>query len=100
MKYTECPHCGVVWEGSEIHLGLYRTGNYTMEEAIEAASHYGWTPENNLCFSINVVGVETDGYDGISYWHCLECAAMIDRFTGKITAKTNSTSIWRTTNEH
>ena len=87
MTYTECPHCGITWEGKEVPLGLHLTGNYTMEEAIKVAAHYGWTPENKRCFSINMVGVETDGYDGISYWYCLACDAMIDRFTGKITAK-------------
>jgi hypothetical protein len=87
MKYTECPHCGITWEGKEIHLGLYLNGNYTMEEAVEAAAYYGWTLENKQRFSINVVGVETSDYDGVSYWHCLECDAMIDRFTAEITAK-------------
>ena len=86
MKYTECPRCGIIWEGKEIPLGLYLNNNYTMEEATEWAAHYGWTSENKKCFSINVVGVETEGYDGVSYWHCLECEAIIDRFTGKITA--------------
>jgi len=85
MTYTKCPHCRITWEGKEIPLGLHLNGNYTMKEAIEVAAHYGWTPENKKCFSINMVGVETPDYDGVSYWHCLECDAMIDRFTEKIT---------------
>jgi hypothetical protein len=85
MQHSECPHCGITWEGEEIPHALHKAGPYTMEAAIEAASHYGWTPENNYKFSINVVGVETEGYDGISYWQCLDCGAMIDRFTGEIT---------------
>ncbi len=85
MNYTECPDCGITWEGDEIPIGLYLNNNYTVMEAAHAADHFGWTPENNLCFSINVVGVETEGYDGVSYYLCLECEAMIDRFTGEIT---------------
>ncbi len=84
MTYTECPHCGIIWEGKEIPIGLYLTGNYTMMEATKAAAYYGWTSKNNLCFSVNVVGVDAAGYDGVSYWHCLECDATIDRFTGEL----------------
>jgi hypothetical protein len=87
MTHSECPHCGITWEGREIHLGLYLSGNYTMEQAIEAADHYGWTHKNKKKFSVNMVGVETPGYDGVSYWQCLKCGAMIDRFTGEITVK-------------
>jgi len=84
MDYTECPNCGVTWEGLEIPVGLRLTGSYTEAQAIEAATHYGWTPENKKCFSINMIGVETAGYDGVSYWQCLECDTTIDRFTGKV----------------
>jgi hypothetical protein len=53
-----------------------------MEAAIEVATEfYGWTQENKACFSINVIGVETGDYDGVSYWECLVCGAKIDRFT-------------------
>jgi hypothetical protein len=58
-----------------------------MDQAIEAASYYGWTPENKKCFSINMVGVETPSYDGVSYWQCQACGAMVDRFTGVVTEK-------------
>jgi hypothetical protein len=88
MTYTECPHCGVTWDGKEIPIGLYINGNYTMEEAVKVAGeYYGWTYENKRCFSINMVGVETPGYDGVSYYQCQKCGAMVDRFTGEITAQ-------------
>jgi hypothetical protein len=82
MQHTECPHCGITWEGQEIPHALHKAGPYTLDEAMAtAAEFYGWTPENKVCFSINVVGVETRGYDGVSYWECLACGKRTDRFT-------------------
>ncbi len=84
MYNTECPKCGITWEGEEIPQGLFSTGNYTVKEAAAWAAHYGWTPENKEKFGINVVGIETEDYDGVSYWLCQGCDAKIDRFTGEI----------------
>lgn len=88
MNYTECPHCGITWEGDEIPEGLMTTGNYTIEGAREvAAEFYGWTPENKSKFSINMVGIETPGYDGVSFWQCQKCKSLVNRFTGVILVK-------------
>jgi len=85
MHHTNCPNCGITWEGKEIPLGLFSTGRYTVREAVEtAAEYYGWTPENKEKFGFNVIGVETPGYDGVSYWLCQGCNAKIARFTGEI----------------
>jgi hypothetical protein len=83
---TECPRCGITWEGEEIPMVLAGSGDYnSREEILEAASHYGWTRHNRKCFSINVIGIEIPGYDGVSIWHCTGCGAHINRFSGEVT---------------
>lgn len=85
---TECPACGITWEGGEIPDGLMEAGGYTREEAEEAARSYGWTPENKAKFGVNHIGIEYPGghpahYDGVSEWECTECEARFNRFTGE-----------------
>jgi hypothetical protein len=77
-----CPKCGVTWEGQEIPAALMTTGYYPiLQDAEIAAAAYGWTPENKRTFSINVTGIETAHYDGVSYWRCEVCRTLFDRFT-------------------
>ena len=84
MDQTHCSVCKITWEGEEIPLALFATGNYTsIEAAEEAAESYGWTPEDKRKFGINYTGFEHDGYDGVSEWHCV-CGAKFDRFTGEL----------------
>jgi hypothetical protein len=84
----------VTWEGDEIPAGLLSTGLYGDEEACEvAAESYGWTPENHRKFSINMMGLETKGYDGVSYWLCLKCHTFIDRFTGQEYSKEEAQAV-------
>lgn len=81
-----CPNCGVTWWGAEIPDGLLAHSKMiyrTREDAEKAAAHYGWTKMNKKCFSENVVGVETQDYDGVSYWLCQNCGIYINRWTGK-----------------
>ena len=52
MMDESCPHCGANWDGGDILERLRQTGHYQTEERLlEAASHYGWTPENPTRFS-------------------------------------------------
>ena len=89
---SECPKCGVTWEGEEIPDGLMQHAprRYTSRaKAEEAARSYGWTPENKRKFKINMVGIEYPWnhprhYDGVSEWKCTQCGTRIDRFTNKI----------------
>lgn len=85
-KQTECPRCGITWVGESIPYGLWQTGQYaTQAEAEEAAEAYGWSPESNLRFNVNVVGVEMPRlYDGVSYWKCLKCGVLVNRFTNEV----------------
>jgi len=79
---ANCPKCGVNWEGEEIPVGLMTTGHYaTLQDAEAAAASYGWTPENKKTFSINVIGIETPRYNGVSYLRCEVCHATFDRVT-------------------
>lgn len=63
-RLDNCPVCNVSWDGGEI-------------------------PENNRRFYSppyrwsRIIGIETDDYDGISFWECPDCKARWDRFTGK-----------------
>ena len=84
--HTQCPQCGVTWEGGEIPAGLMDTGHYdTIEDAEAAAANYGWTRENQRKFNINVVGIEVPAkYDGVSYWHCTSCDTYFDRWTNQV----------------
>lgn len=67
---TSCPVCGVNWQGKEVVDGLRDAGNPNPEEA---AKLYGWTPENKLRFSINVIGIEEN--DRLVAWKCLVCGS-------------------------
>lgn len=85
---SNCPACGVTWEGGEIPDRLMETGHYTREQAEKAAAYYGWTPENKLKFGVNHVGIEYSydhpaHYDGVSEWKCTECEARFNSFTGE-----------------
>jgi len=58
---TECPKCHISFVGKEIPIGLIEgnPGYYkTMEEAVEAAKSYGWTPENKRWFSNHYVYIK------------------------------------------
>jgi len=60
-----CPICGADWRGAPIP---------------EAFRKYYL--ENTTHFS-RLIGIETQGYDGVSIWRCPDCGDEWDRFTGK-----------------
>lgn len=60
-----CPECRADWRGAPIP---------------EASRHlYG----SNDGFFSRLIGVELPNYDGVSRWHCPDCATEWDRWTGK-----------------
>ena len=59
-----CPACAADWQASEIPP--------------EQRQHYG----NRTHYS-RVVGVEVQGYDGVSFWECPDCCVQWERWTGK-----------------
>ena len=89
IRFSElknCPHCKCNWNGGDILECLSKHplySNYTKEQLLEAAGHYGWTPETPKNFSL-VIGIELpydhpNHYDGISYWQCPECKTVFTR---------------------
>lgn len=63
---------------------------YTRKEAEQAAEHYGWTPENGLQFSVNIIGIQyandnPEHHDGVSEWRCV-CGARFNRWTDELLA--------------
>jgi hypothetical protein len=86
-----CPQCGIGWEEKEtitehFHNSYTKDGipEYILKEtplisvedaAIKTASNYGCKPDNPKHFSINMYGLETEDYDGVSYWVCTSCHA-------------------------
>lgn len=99
-EMKQCPKCKATWEDprGEIPEVLFKEVKRrydTMEEAEAEARDYGWTPENGLRFSHNVVGIQyphlhPQAYDGVSEWVCGECGARIGRWTQKILAEDES----------
>jgi hypothetical protein len=95
----KCKNCGASWrEDRDIATFLFeefRNKYRTREMAEETAEMYGWTPENQLSFGKDVVGVQyqhnhPQAYDGISEWQCCKCGARIGRWSGKVLADDES----------
>lgn len=87
MNCKRCPECGIAWERKENIYEYFRDyRGYSKEEAAKAAEMYGCTKEDPKHFGINVVGIETEKYDGISYWRCDVCGSVFDRWTMKKTS--------------
>lgn len=102
--YTHCPNCNITWEEDqtifEHFYNKYLSGGlpeYLFDDyindsygvsayvaALHTASMYGCTSETPRHFGINVIGIEDYSYDGISYWGCTNCGAVVGRFTGYV----------------
>jgi hypothetical protein len=99
-EQTSCPVCGMGWRGEDIlaHFTAQKHNpqapqhhyykNHTPEQLLEVASYYGYTVEKPVRFSINFTGIELHGMhplhrDGISYYQCLCCHTLWDRFTNE-----------------
>jgi len=76
QHHSKCPSCGIAWEEEETIEEYFLRQGKTPEEAKEIASHYAGTH-----FGKNVVGIETDEYDGVSYWYCKSCDTTFNRWT-------------------
>jgi len=84
---NKCKHCGADWEGEDIYEALRAHEAYkdwSDERVKEAASNYGWTPENRKKFG-RKIGIEVRGvYDGVLYWKCPDCGTYTGRFSGVV----------------
>lgn len=79
IEHSNCPHCNENWDGEEIPYALMARRDMTCEEAEqEAHEFFGWTPENKMCFKINMVAVEC-GRDRVDHFRCLSCYTCFDR---------------------
>lgn len=85
MIIKACPECGIPWEMDVNIYDYFRNRGYSKEDAAKTAEMYGCTKEEPKSFSINVVGIETEQYDGVSYWKCDKCGTAFDRWTMKKT---------------
>ena len=82
-----CPKCNIAWEEEKTIYDHFLSTGKNEEEAREAAASYGDTKETPKHFGKNCVGIETEEYDGVSYWKCTSCNAVFDRWTMKETDK-------------
>ena len=78
-----CPKCKIEWEEKENIYEYFLAKGYSEEKAMDTAEMYGHTNENPKYFGKNCVGIETEGYDGVSYWKCTSCNTVFDRWTMK-----------------
>lgn len=67
-----CKFCGSDLKGTEIP-----------REYLEKGYYGPWSPEDGPQFYSRMVGIETQGYDGVSFWHCPDCGAFWNRWTGE-----------------
>lgn len=74
-----CPSCGVSFLGQDIFE--YFKSQYKNDEdrALEAATMYGWSIDRQVCFR-REIGIETYGYDGVSFYKCPDCGVVWKRF--------------------
>jgi len=80
---TRCPKCDVTWQETQ---SIYQTflGRFNNDpiKARESSEMYGCTEESPKYFGKNVTGIEVQGkYDGVSFWKCIPCATVFDRWT-------------------
>ena len=64
-KYGNCPECGKSWDAGDIPK---KNRKYY-------AKPYKWS---------HLIGIETEKYDGVSYWQCPFCKVTWDRWTGEL----------------
>lgn len=72
-----CPRCKANWIGQRIPEGLLATGFYkNMEQAREAARNYGWTPDNDKRFKLEI-GIYDECEDRTVAVECPQCHTRI-----------------------
>jgi len=80
-----CPKCGFLLDGGDIFKELKKqpcNAGKSDESIKKSAAMYGWSEEDPKRFS-NIIGIETCGYDGVSYWKCPSCKTTWNRWTGE-----------------
>jgi hypothetical protein len=85
MHPDSCPTCKTSWNEEEtIYEYFLRQYNGDKKEATKTAEAYGCTKENPKHFGKDMIGIEDPyKYDGISYWKCLKCNTLFDRWNMK-----------------
>lgn len=73
-----CPSCGKDLEADDIYEHFLKLG-FSAQEALIKAEMFGWTKENPKRFG-RCIGVETEQYDGITWWLCPYCETAWKRF--------------------
>ena len=73
-----CPACQANLIGEDI-FKYFKDRGAPEEEALRIAEMYGWTPENPKHFR-EVIDIETEQYDGVSFYMCPKCQSYWRRF--------------------
>ena len=76
-RKDNCPSCGISFLDEDIYEYFIKTN--IEERAEELAALYGWSEENKICFR-NDIAVETEQYDGATWYMCPECNSYWKRF--------------------
>lgn len=83
-----CPKCHADWRGSEIPIEFVRRGHYGHRPPCERQMPWqlvdGATNAPCTCpprYFSHLIGIETPGYDGVSWWMCPACSTRWDRWT-------------------
>lgn len=87
MSPKYCPKCNITWEQKENIYDHFRLKGHTKEESTEYAESYGCTKETPRHFTANMIGIENKSYDGVSFWQCLDCHSVFNRWTMKEVSK-------------
>lgn len=88
-KNRYCPKCAGDWRATQIPLESVEKGHYGHH--IPCNKKQSWHDdydENCPCtcpaqYYSNLIGIEIQGYDGVSLWMCPFCETRWDRWTGK-----------------
>lgn len=101
INTKKCPSCDVSWEHeetiTETFINMYSENGipeYMVKKgftdvvlaAESTASFHGCRPGMEKHFGDNVIGIETDDYDGVSWWLCTECGVAHSRWNPEKTS--------------
>lgn len=76
-----CPNCKNDLDGDLIYdTFLEKYGDH--KKALETAAMYGANQTEGRWG--RQIGIETEEYDGVSYWKCPDCNALWSRWTGQL----------------
>ena len=83
MHPNSCSICNAPWYEDQTIYEYFLNKGETPKEAARIAAMYGCTPEHPKHFGLNIIGIETPDYDGVSQWKCTSCNSTFDRWTMK-----------------